>query len=159
MTASGPVGRATAQEWNDIAEGLRERVSKLESIVQQHTHSLAQAPNVHPSTIKKIEELSASVEKRFAEGGERVTQRMNSIEREFNNQLDQIRDMVRNLIKLPMPRPESRPTIMPRLTVAITRRIIHDLTMMECDLLMMITMSCNVTTIIHAMIDLILIII
>ena len=83
VTTEGPVGRATAQEWNDIAEGLRERIYKLESIVQQHTYSLSQVPNIHPSMVKRIEDLGASVDRRFTEGGDRFIARINKIERDM----------------------------------------------------------------------------
>ena len=83
VTAEGPVGRATAQEWNDIADGLRERISKLESIVQQHTYSLSQVPNIHPSMVKRIEDLGASFDRRFNEGGDRFIARINKLEREM----------------------------------------------------------------------------
>ena len=96
---SGPRGPQTAMDWNDIAERLRERLGRLESVVTQHTYGLSQISNgqVHPSVIKKIEDLSISVDRRFAEGSDRIYERVNRVENDFRVALDQLSQLVHSI--------------------------------------------------------------
>lgn len=96
--ASGPVGPATAAEWNDIADGLRERISRAEKAVALHAHTIGQLQteatqqsNVQPSVVKRVEALAADMDRRFIEGGEKVMQRVNRLEGELKLLYEHVR--------------------------------------------------------------------
>ena len=96
--ASGPVGPATAAEWNDIADGLRERISRAEKALTLHAHTIGQLQteatqqsNVQPSVVKRVESLAADMDRRFIEGGERVMQRVDRLEGELKLLYEHVR--------------------------------------------------------------------
>ena len=121
--ASGPVGPATAAEWNDIADGLRERISRAEKAVALHAHTIGQLQteatqqsNVQPSVVKRVEALAADMDRRFIEGGEKVMQRVNRLEGELKLLYEHVRSFgqATDNGSLPTPIPGVLLTVTPR---------------------------------------------
>ena len=97
--ASGPAGPATAAEWNDIVDSLRERLSKAEKALGLHAHMIgqlqteaAQHCNVQPSVVKRLESLAADMDRRLIDGGEKVMQRVNRLDGELKLPYEHVRN-------------------------------------------------------------------
>ena len=78
-----PAGPATANEWSDQIESLQHQIRTINGTLNNHSHLIAhlranmdQAGNVHPSVIKRVEDLATLTDRRFVEGGEKVRQRL-----------------------------------------------------------------------------------
>ena len=96
-----PGGPVTASEWQDQVDGLQQHIGTLNRSLANHANASAELEtqmqaNVQPSTIKRIEDLAASVDRRFIEGGERVSQKLERLKMEIRAFASEFREVPRS---------------------------------------------------------------
>ena len=101
-------------EWQHQLDGLQQQIGTLNRSLANHAHAIARLENatqqgILPSIVKRIEDLAASTDRRFIEGGERVNQRLERLQAEIRAFATQFRVAPKSPDPPPGMRAESAP--------------------------------------------------